>query len=344
MGASVPHRVRLTPEQIVAIDDEVERRRAIALQAAELGVFEHDLRRDLSFWDDRVHELWGIPPDEALTYDLIISTLHPDDKRLHREILSKVLDPDGPRRFDYEFRIYPADGAPVRWIHAKANVLFNQSTAIRLVGTVQDVTERRQAQERAQVLVDELEHRVKNTLTSVISLIALSSRGHSDVTEFSDALRERISAMAHAHDLLRGNDWRPIRFGELLRLYTEGILGPGHSRVVLSGPEPKLDPDHIPTISMAIHELFTNAMKYGALSDDQSKVEIQSFVSEEEMGFIWREKREGPQTQALSRAGFGSLLLTKILPSELGGTGIIDLGEEGLQFTLRYPVRRTVKT
>ncbi|MFK7867627.1 MAG: sensor histidine kinase [Roseobacter sp.] len=337
----MPHRIRISAQDIVNIDDDKERRQAAALLASELGVFEYEPQQDRAFWDDRVHELWGMPRDQTFTYAEIMATTHPDDRALVEQKYLDVLDPNGHRHFDHEYRILPRDGSPMRWIHAKADCKFIGNTPVRLVGTMQDVTKRRTAEARAIVLVDELEHRVKNTLASVISLAALSSRGHSDLDTFIDGFKDRLHSLAHAHDWLRVNDWQPLEMKRLLEEQVGNLFGGHTTPITTEGPDTLLEAHHVPTFSMALHELLTNALKYGALSDKGGEISFTTSTSDTQIEIEWREKLNSPLATPVTRKGFGRFLLTQILPSELSGKADLEYAVDGLRFTLTYPHKRT---
>lgn len=337
----MPHRARLSAQEIVNIEDDTERRRATVLFQAGLGVFEYEPVQDVAWWDDRVHELWGIPAARRMTYDLVVSVIHPEDRAAHDSKYQSALDPHGTRNFEHEYRIFPADGSPMRWIYAKAEVKFVGLQPVRLVGTVQDITKLKSAENSAAILVEELEHRVKNTLASVISLAVLSSRGHSDLDTFIDCFKDRLHSLAHANDWLRVNDWQPLEMKRLLEEQVVNLVGGHTTPITTKGPDTMLEAHHVPTFSMALHELLTNALKYGALSDRGGEISFTTTVSDTQTQIEWRESLNSPLVAPVTRKGFGRYLLTQILPSELSGTAGLEYAADGLRFTLTYPNKRT---
>ena len=195
--------------------------------------------------------------------------------------------------------------------------------------------EARKAAERQQLMINELNHRVKNTLVVVQSLArhSLKEGGQVGLAQFN----ERLLALAGAHDLLTRRSWEGADLGELV---TEA-LQPYATQVIVEGPSIPLAPNAAVALAMIFHELATNASKYGALATETGKVEV-SWVTEgrTRLTLTWRE-RGGPPTRKPTRSGFGSRLIASSLRGDLAGAAQFDYAPEGLTciFSIQTPSR-----
>jgi two-component sensor histidine kinase len=187
--------------------------------------------------------------------------------------------------------------------------------------------EEQRAHQRQQLMINELNHRVKNTLFTVQSL-ARQSLGRPADTPGLAAFTERLMALARAHDLLTQSAWEGADLKEIL----EEVLEPYIDRTVLAGPPTALSPNAALALSMVFHELGTNAVKYGALSTPEGNVTVVWHVdpsARHRLTLHW-EERGGPSVQPPSRAGFGSRLIAASLKSDLAGEARIDYRPSGL--------------
>jgi two-component sensor histidine kinase/CHASE1-domain containing sensor protein len=189
-------------------------------------------------------------------------------------------------------------------------------------------------------LTRELNHRVKNTLANVLSIIALTSRRSTDLGEFVDSLNGRIRALSATHDLLTDLEWgaTPLRavVGMELAPYCEN----SQHDIVIDGPDVMLAPNDALSLGLALHELATNASKYGALSVPSGRIVIGwELVSPELVRVSWRESG-GPPVSQQRRRGFGTDLIERIVAQELGGGVELRFEPEGVRCSLSVPVRR----
>ncbi|MEX3014208.1 sensor histidine kinase [Gymnodinialimonas hymeniacidonis] len=310
----------MTPDYLEIEDDQL-RRAAAALEAARIGVWEFEPRTTRAFWDDRVRELWGAAPDQVIDYDFVVSRVHPDDREMHDRETANALDPAGAGEMDMEYRLIPRGDLPETWIKAKARTLFENGEPVRLVGTVEDITTRKRAEIRNDILLRELQHRLKNTLALVGSVIHLSKKQHDTVEDFADMLMGRVHALAHAQELLRSNDWQDVWLSQVCEVVLDSVVGDA-GRIEAQWDNDILIPEqYVLTSSMAVYELATNSVKYGALSDAAGTVVLSGQEDGTTKRFIWRE-RGGPVVAdgAFAQTGFGSLLLGTIWPQELHGS------------------------
>lgn len=210
------------------------------------------------------------------------------------------------------------------------------------VRMVQDITERKTAEEHRKFLLDELNHRVKNTLATVQALAAHTARSAKSADDFRRRFEPRLMALSAAHDRLTKNDWRGANLADIVG---DEVVGHGGAeRVDASGPDVLLSPRVSLSLSMALHELATNAMKYGALSCVDGRVAIRWSVMRDSgsphpisLSIEWQE-RGGPKVATPTVTGFGSRLL-KVTAAELKGEADLLWRPEGLIWQLSIPLR-----
>jgi PAS domain S-box-containing protein len=251
----------------------------------------------------------------------------------------------------FEFRVAAADGRH-RWLRAACAVVERRSDGGpgRVVGVTLDVTEsklseaklrrevaeRRRAEQRQQLLIHELNHRVKNMLATVQSVARQSlgrAGGAGPLADFED----RLMALAWTHDILTRERWA----GASLKTILARTMTPhGAGRVTLTGPDLRISPKMALALAMGVHELATNAVKYGALSADKGRVEIawrlDETVEPSQLRLEWRE-RGGPRVEPPKTRGFGARLLEKGLAHELGGEVLIRFLPAGVRCDIRAP-------
>lgn len=331
-----------TDSDVVAISNADERRVIAALRASQIGVFEFEPQTDTAFWDDRVRDLWGITGSDKITYEIVLGQVHPDDRALHDGETAKALDPDGDGTMDMIYRIYPKDGRPMRWVRAKAGCLFEDGKAIRLLGTVQDITEEHTARLRNKALLNELEHRVKNTLATAVAVVSLSRRGASNMQSYFTAVDERIRNLSVSHDLLHKTDWTAVQFKDLFSKSAQSFLGSDwdKGRIKLDADDIIIPARYVMTTSMALHELMTNAAKYGALSTDTGIINAGFKQTGPHVMLYWYETGgQKPQQDVTYLEGFGTVLLKNIFPGEFGGKAQLAYSDDGLRYEVtQFPV------
>ena len=209
-------------------------------------------------------------------------------------------------------------------------------TTVRTLGEqVGRVLERKKLDEQQRLLLDELNHRVKNTLVTVQSLAAQTARSSSTLADFQERFAARLLALAEAHDLLTARKWRDAELGELLRR-TLAAFDPERDRVTIEGPPVRLSPNAAITVNLALHELATNAAKYGALSAETGRVEVRWSLGGGVLDFVWRESGLD-RIEPPARQGFGSRLLTAVA-RELGAEVRPEHTPHGVGYHWRVPL------
>jgi two-component sensor histidine kinase len=215
----------------------------------------------------------------------------------------------------------------------------------RLIGVVADVTDRRIAEDRQNLLIRELHHRVKNTLATVQAIVGSTARNATSVASFYEAFVGRIVSLAHTHALLTGATWQVASLRDLLanelKPYADDDPDIRDARVTLNGPAVELSSEIAVPIGMAIHELTTNAAKYGALSTGTGRVavswEIEPDGAYGTLRFEWRESG-GPPVTPPNRQGFGSRLLERVFTTQVRAVVEIEYPPEGFRLTMRAPL------
>ncbi len=308
----------------------------LALEAAGLGEFEWDLVEDQVFVSDRMMSLMGIDQSTAPAKrgEVVYSHVHPDDVPQLRERLEAGLE-EG--RYHVQYRLIRPDDGRLRWMEG-AGVMIHDRTGApqRVVGIVRDVTEERAEAEHREVLLAELDHRVKNVLAAVQALATQSARRTRSTDGFLSAFSGRLKAMASAHELLTATRWRGAGLTHIATAELGG-LAPGQAR--WSGPELILTPRAANAVSLALHELATNAVKYGALSSENGRVEVVwSRTADGGFRLDWTE-RGGPAVKTPERRGFGSTLLERVTSRELGGECRVEYLPDGVHAWLQADFR-----
>jgi two-component sensor histidine kinase len=211
---------------------------------------------------------------------------------------------------------------------------------------VADVTERRLAEERQTLLIRELHHRVKNTLATVQAIVGSTARTASSIESFYEAFVGRIMSLAHTHSVLTEDTWQTASLRNLLvnelKPYAEGALdGERDARIQLAGPSVDLSSELAVPIGMAIHELTTNAAKYGALSTRDGRVaitwDLQPGGPAGTLHFTWVE-RGGPTVSPPKRQGFGSRLLQRVLTAQVRAEVTMEYPPDGFCLTMLAPL------
>ncbi len=313
--------------------------RELALEAARLGRFDHDIVSGRRFYDARAQAMLGVTLEEVQDPKSVLSFVHPDDRARVAEAQAAACNPErrGPYREVYRVR-HPRSGEE-RWISGVGRTRFENGVCTRFMGVLEDVTERRQAEEHRQLLMHELNHRVKNTLALVQALVDASLRSARDPVAARADIAGRIQALSRAHDLLTAQNWSAASVAEVVR-QVAGALSLPPERIRAAGPPVQLGPKPALQLALALHELATNALKYGALSNETGAVTIGWGLAAEdgvERFFVdWRE-RGGPTVAPPTRRGFGSRLVERSTAMEFDGEVRLDYAPEGVCWRLEAP-------
>ncbi|MCW5734076.1 MAG: GAF domain-containing protein [Enhydrobacter sp.] len=210
---------------------------------------------------------------------------------------------------------------------------------LEVILRLSDITEveRRRAQERQEILIAELNHRVRNILGLIRGIISQSKDPSLSVEGFTDVVGGRIHALARAHDQITADNWQPASFRGLVSAEAGAYLGGKASRVRFSGPEVLLEPQGFTTVALVIHELMTNSAKYGALSDSRGHIDIETSVDPlRRLHIDWRESG-GPPVKPPTRRGFGTTVIERSIPYDLRGEARVNYALTGVQAVFVIP-------
>ncbi len=314
----------------------------LAQEAANLGRWNWDLRRQELTWTDRCRALFGLPLDTPVTYGAFLKALHPDDReRIDAEVSRAIRR---GRDYDVEMRAVWPDGS-LHWIASKGRVYFDGGQPSRMVGVAFDITARKQGEEQMSYALREVDHRSKNLLSVVQAIVRQTARTDTR-EEFVELFSERIRGLAASQDLLVGNKWKGVAVPDLIRSQLSHFKDALGSRVRLAGPPAiELNASAAQTIGMAVHELATNACKYGALSNDTGYVLLDWSLEQSKEGLSfsisWTES-DGPLVKRPSRKGFGQTVLMRMAEDALDATVRLDYEPVGLKWRLTCSAENAV--
>ncbi|MDE4910910.1 MULTISPECIES: sensor histidine kinase [Methylobacterium] len=326
-----------------------DQRLRVATTVAKLGIFEWHMLEDQAIWEnEHMYEIFGHTPEDGTIgkTEFLNDILHPEDRPAVRRAISKALREDGDLHISGRIR-RKSDGV---WRTIDMAGRFERDAPgrlpRRLIGVVADVTDRRVAEERQSLLIRELHHRVKNTLATVQAIVGSTARTASSIESFYEAFVGRIKSLAHTHSVLTEDTWQMASLANLLRNelkpYAEVAPdGGAEGRISLDGPAIDLPSEIAVPIGMAIHELTTNAAKYGALSNRTGRVAVEWSLEPGGpagiLRFSWRETG-GPPVSPPSRQGFGSRLLQRVLITQVQAEVTTDYAPGGFALTMRAPI------
>lgn len=311
----------------------------------QIGGLEVDLRGG-EFRNRRSPEylaVHGLPPESATeSHEDWVARIHPLDRE---RVVGHFENTVSGRERDYEVEyriIRPSDG-DVRWILAKAEIERDgEGNALRLVGAHIDITARRSADEQRELIARELQHRIANIFTVVSSLVTMSARSEPGAARFADEVVGRLGALHRAHSLVLdkvGSDGSDTLRGLLTRLVSP-YVGDRAERIVVEGDDAAVGRSASTAIALVVHELATNAVKYGALSVSEGSVRIEVVSSPEQTSLRWAERGGPPVASAPTRQGFGSVLVERAARAQLGATLTSSWESSGLCFLLEMPTAR----
>ncbi|MET1756773.1 HWE histidine kinase domain-containing protein [Novosphingobium sp. RD2P27] len=197
--------------------------------------------------------------------------------------------------------------------------------------------EREQANKQQDMLIAELNHRVRNILNLIRGLVSQSKEGAETIDHFAEIIGSRIHALARAHDQVTQTDWSPSSLYKLIRTETDAYASESADRVTIDGPDAMIAPGAFTTLALVVHEMMTNSCKYGALSDSRGSIAITvSSGDDQSLEIHWRESG-GPPVKTPTRRGFGSTIIERTIPHELGGAAAVDYPADGLRATFLIP-------
>jgi PAS domain S-box-containing protein len=325
-------------QQSTAQLQQSEVRRSLALAAGQMGSWEWDRETGRYSWDDGQFRIYGVEPETfAVTAENIRASIHPEDWDLLREGFENIASTK--RAHQMEFRIRRPSGQ-IRWCMTSAAASIGENGEVnRISGVTFDVTERKASEEKQTLLAREVDHRAKNALALVQSILRLTQAD--TLPQYTATVEGRIRALSRAHTILSQSRWQ----GASLRGLIDEELAPfklGGNTIDIQGPDVVLSPTSAQTIALALHELATNAAKYGALSVPQGHLKLNWSLEDRLVKFDWRESG-GPETAAPNRKGFGTRIIVASIEQQLGGKVLLNWHREGLFCGFAIPLPTLVE-
>ncbi len=316
--------------------EESEGRFAAIVGSSDDAIVSKTLDGIVESWNAGAERLFGYTEQEAVGQSILL--VIPPDRR-HEE--ARIIDAirQGLRVPSFETLRRHKDGRLIDVSLTVSPVMDRNGTVVGASKIARDITARKEAERRIHMLLREVNHRVKNQYSVILSMIRQTSRKTNSPQEFERRLRERIMALARSHDLLVQADWSGAPLDALVRTQVELLADP--QKFAIAGPPVLLQPNAAQYLGIALHELATNAGKYGALSEPGGRIAVHwSFGhgpdGERTLEFSW-EETGGPPVSPPSREGFGRIVLSKVTPAALMGRSSIDYRPAGLVWRLSAP-------
>ena len=262
----------------------------------------------------------------------VFALVAPEDRDEWRRLHARVIAGES---LSWEFDVVGLHGNRRR-METHAVPLGLPDGSVAQLGVTRDVSERKRAEEHQRLLINELNHRVKNTLAIVQGIAQQSFKGDSAAPAARRAFEGRLAALSAAHNVLTDRSWAPVSIVQIV----EDAVAPyrGHAGgFEIDGPPVTIPPKAAVSLALTVHELSTNAVKYGALSSSSGRVSVRWSAEDGRLRLVWRESG-GPAVQAPARRGFGTRMIERGLAAELDGTATIEFREDGVVCTVEAPL------
>jgi PAS domain S-box-containing protein len=338
--------------RIIGVNIDVTQRKRAELALADLdlqlvlagkvgrvGSYVYDVNTEKLKVSEGYTAIHGLPEG---TTEMALSEwrarVHPDDLGRVQGVYKQAVA-DKRREYSVEYRIVRSDDSEVRWIERRScNSYYGDARLERVVGVIIDITERKQAENQRNTLNAELDHRVKNVLATVGAIIFQTQHANATTADFVASVERRIQSLANTHELLSHTRWQGVSLLEIIRSefapYSTGNTD-------ISGPNITLRPEAAQAAAMVLHELATNAVKYGALSNHTGRVSVRWFwlrngIPYQRLVIDWRET-DGPPVSTPNASGYGTSIIRELIPFELGGMAELVFASEGIRCRLEIP-------
>jgi PAS domain S-box-containing protein len=311
----------------------------LAHKAARVGSYTYDIKQQTMRILRASAAIYGLP------HSTVEISTKQWGKRVHREDAARLRAEqirafkEKRREVVSEFR-FVRPGGEIRWVETRSLIAYDdRGRAERITGVYIDVTERRKTEEYKSLLIAELDHRVKNVLACVAAVAQRSRECSRSADEFLEVLNGRITSLANTHVLLSRSSWEGVGLGELVRSELAPCASNGNS--LIEGPDIVVAAEATQPLAMVLHELTTNATKYGALSSRRGRVSVcwerkSSRGSQHHLALEWRETG-GPPIAVPGPPGYGSSVIRELIPYELGGSVHYVFAPEGVRCRVEIP-------
>ncbi len=322
-------------KQAIQALHESERRLQLSQNAAGIAALELDIASGMVIGSEGFWDLWGLTPRDSVHISVLENIVLPEDKDVRSTAHTRN---DGSANPNVEYRVRRPDTGEIRWLSRNIDFVHDEAGhPVKMFGVMQDITERKDAQARQTMLTHELEHRIKNILAMVAAIASQTFR-NTDIDTARATFNERLRALANAHDILNSTRWTRASLVEVI----ENAISPFPTgQIAISGPALSIAPKMALSLALAVNELGTNALKYGALSVSEGVVSIEWSLSdrdEEENALTWRWRESGgPPVTPPARRGFGSFLIERVFGADFNGSVRIEYHPGGVECVLTAP-------
>lgn len=312
-----------------------------ATNAAGVALWSWNVDTDAITMDERAYDLWEISKDEKkVTFETLSKKIHPADLERVRSAFAATRATIGD--YEIDFRILAEK--EIRWISARGQGDERDTAERTAFGIFLDVTQRKQAEEANELLAGEMSHRVKNLLHIATALTRITSRSAATKEDMAQELTARLLALGRAQDLVRpvsGHQNEGTLLGDLVSILLAPYDEKGASvRIRVSVPKMSVGESSSTTLALVIHELATNAAKYGALSVASGTLDVSCTVHDDQVALMWTERGGPPVVMTAMPEGYGSKLVHRTMAAQFGGTIGFDWSAEGVVVTLRMSKAR----
>jgi len=311
---------------------ESERRRSVALAAGQMGSWDWNVVTGKCVWDPGQYRIFGLEPDQfEPSFEAVRQLIDKDDIPRLQDLANNIGD---ERTFQTEVRIVRSTGELRSCLCAGALTRSTTGGVTNISGVTIDITERKQAEERQLLLAREVDHRARNALAVVQAIVRLTRAP--TAANYVTAVEGRIRALSQAHTLLSQSRWEGADIARLVDEELAPYSIAGSQRVKIAGPSVLLAPDKAQVLALALHELATNSVKYGALSSDEGRLDVNWRSAGGVVTLNWTEDG-GPPVRAPSQQGFGTKIINTTIKHQIGGDVSMDWRPQGLNCTLSIP-------
>ncbi|BCG88348.1 hypothetical protein MesoLj113c_44580 [Mesorhizobium sp. 113-3-9] len=320
--------------------EEVRQHLSAIVESSFDAIVSKDLNTIIKSWNHGAERLFGYAADEAIgqSVTMLIPDNHQDEEP---RILERIRR--GERVEPFETMRQRKDGSLVPVSLTISPVRNATGQIVGASKIARDITSARENEQRINMLMREVNHRVKNQYSVILSMIRETNKRSETPKQFESQVRERIMALSRSHDLLVSADWKGATIGELLAAQAQPF--PRSDVIDMSGPSLVLSPNAVQYLGIAFHELATNSAKYGVLSGDDGQISVTWTITGSGASRLfhltWSEI-DGPRVQNLGEGGFGTVVLKRVAPTAVGGQGNLDYGPHGIIWKLEAPLAGVV--